>query len=244
MPETLIMGTMPVMTAYYQPAWYGASPPAAATTTTAQPASPTASASDLQVLIASIPTAHDGQVITADYHNALRLALVAIANRMGLGPVSEEITVTVAPRFASAAGIAASSAWALDYGVATSGTATAGAVKGWVEIDLPDGARIKKMVAFATKTGSGTLTIRLVRQKVTDATEAPVLAQIAVPVNADLTKGVEANVTLPGIGAGVTAIEEFRMVDTRQNKYLITAEIDNVTGTTAKITGVQIVLGR
>src|SRR5918993_1131317 len=94
----------------YQPIAYAsgtaAKLPAATATAVAPapaPASPAASASDLQILIGSIPTAHDGQVITADYHNALRLALVAIANRMGLGPVSDEITVTVAPMLRPAA---------------------------------------------------------------------------------------------------------------------------------------------
>ena len=53
--------------------------------------------SDLQVLIASIPIAQDGQVISAEYHNGLRAALIAMANRLGLGTISEEITVTNAP---------------------------------------------------------------------------------------------------------------------------------------------------
>src|SRR5262245_28268756 len=50
-----------------------APPPAAAAPTPSAPAaSPSSSASDLQVLIASIPIAQDGQVISAEYHNNLR----------------------------------------------------------------------------------------------------------------------------------------------------------------------------
>lgn len=237
-----------VSSLYYQPMSYVGGVATAAPTVVAQPtapASPAASASDLQILIASIPTAHDGQVITADYHNALRLALVAIANRMGLGPVSDEITVTVAPAFDAGS---SSTAWTAEYGLAVQGGATSGAIKGWAEADLPDGARIKKVIAYATATtvtGDGTLKVRLLRQKITDSTVQVVLAEVVVPAAADLTKGVEADVTLPGTGAGVTAIEEFRVVDNRQHKYLLTAEISDVTKVTgAKITAIQIILGR
>jgi hypothetical protein len=232
----------------YQPISYfggiATAPAPAAAAPPAAPAGPAASASDLQILISSIPTAHDGQVITADYHNALRLALVAIANRMGLGPVSDEITVTVAPTLRPAA---SGGAWANDYGTAVQGAATAGAMKGWIEADLPDGARIKKVIAYASGTvdTGGKLTIRLRRQKITDSSTSPVLAEVVIPTGADLAKGVEADVTLPGTGAGVTAVEEFRVVDNRQHKYLVTAEIDDVTKVhNATITAIQIILGR
>src|SRR5439155_9136904 len=79
------------------------------------PASPTANASDLQVMISAIPIAQDGHIITADYHNALRLALVAISNRMGIGPVTEEITGLNAPCLFPVTGVAP---WNHDYGIA------------------------------------------------------------------------------------------------------------------------------
>jgi hypothetical protein len=196
----------------------------------AQPASPTASASDLQILIASIRPAQDGQVISAEDHNALRSALVAIANRLGLGTVTEETTVTVSPEFLplTAANV---TGWALEYGVATKPGANTGAVKGWLEVEFPEGARIKKMVAYATAalTGSGSLAIRLIRQQITNAGNMSVLAEILVPNGTDISKGAEADVTLPGTGAGVTAIEEFRIVNNREHKYLLTAEIGDAT---------------
>ena len=248
---TLLRETSPLYKAYTggsstPPAQ--AAPPAPAA---AAPASPTASASDLQILLASIRPAQDGEVITAEDHNALRSAMVAIANRLGLGPVSDEVTVTIVPQLREGSDGAASTVpvlpWAQDYGVAVKPTnSTAGTlVKGWMEADLPEGARIKKIVAYATMTGSGTLKVRLIRQKVTDPAVRSVLAEMTVPPAADMSKGVEADVTLPGTGSGFTAIEEFRVVNNREQKYLLTAEItDAATVTAAKIACVQIVCGQ
>lgn len=214
---------------------------------TAQPASPTASASDLQILIASIRPAQDGQVITAEDHNALRSALVAIANRLGLGAVSEETSITVVPQFFGTTEASVAS-WAHDYGAASRpSTVTGGAVKGWLEVEFPEGARIKKMVAYATATttGTGKLTLRLLRQQITNASNVSPLIEAVVPTGTDISKGVEADVTLPGTGAGVTAIEEFRLVNNREHKYLLTAEINDVTQVSAaRITAVQFVCGR
>ena len=121
-----------------------------------QPASPTASASDLQVMIAAIPIASDGHVITSEYHNALRLALVAIANRLGLGVISEEITITASPNMRDHGAVRG---WEQDYGLARKpadvvGTNNVTSVHGWMELELPDGARIKRMVVFGRNASS------------------------------------------------------------------------------------------
>jgi hypothetical protein len=207
------------------------------------PPSPTANASDLQVMISAIPTAQDGQVITADFHNALRLALVAIANQLGIGPVSDEITVTNAPRLSPMAGAVA---WDHDVGlVRKPQVVPAGNVRGWMEVELPHGARIKKMVVFGTTSGTGTLKIRLRRQQVTDPTVFADLIVIEIPDGFDVTKGAEGDVTLPGTGASSVAIESFRLVDNRQQKYLLTAELDGVdANTTAQFHCMQIVCGQ
>jgi len=210
-----------------------------------QPASPTASASSLQILISTIRPAQDGDVITADDYNALRNALVAIANRLGVGPVSDEIAVTVSPQFHPAAG--ATHEWASDYGVANKPSQATGSVKGWVEVEFPEGARIKKMVGFATATftGQGSLILRVIRQQIINAGNMSVLAELSVPTGNDISKGIEADVTLPGTGAGVTAIEEFRIVKNREFKYLLTAEINDLAlVTAAKVAAVQIVCGQ
>ena len=208
-----------------------------------RPASPTATASDLQILISSVPIAQDGHVITADFHNALRLALVAIANHLGVGPVAEEITITNAPRLSPVSG---SAPWEHDYGLARKPTgAASGNVRGWMEVELPDGARIKKMMVFGTTNGVGTLKLKLKRQKITDPAIVTDLIVIDIPDGADPARGTEGDVTVPGTGAGAVAIEEYRIVNNREQKYLLTAELDGInTDTTAQFHSVQIVCGR
>lgn len=215
-------------------------PPAAAPAP-AGPASPTASASDLQVMIASIPIAQDGQVISAEYHNGLRAALIAMANRLGLGTISEEITVTNAPRFFKVDG---QGEWKADVGQVKKASADTGALRGWMELDLPDGARIKKMVVYAANDSAGTMRVELRRQKMTDPASIADLISIDV-ANNDATTGKEGDVTLPGSGMGAAAIEETRAVNNREYKYLLVAELDaGVSGKEARLTGVQVLLGK
>jgi hypothetical protein len=227
---------------YYGGVGGGAAPsaPAPAPAAPAAPAGPTASASDLQVMMAAIPTAFDGQVITADHHNALREALIAMANRLGLGVISEEITITNAPRFIAMTG---GSAWDEDAGIVKKASATTGALRGWMEFDLPDGARIKKMAVFASNDAAGAMRVKLRRQKVTDSTTADL---ISIDITGtDAAHGVEGDVTLPGLSLGAAAIEETRLVNNREFKYLLVAELDTgVAGKEAKITAVQVVCGK
>jgi hypothetical protein len=205
------------------------------------PASPTASASDLQVMIASIPVAQDGHVITSDYHNALRLALVAIANRLGLGTIAEEITITNAPILTFDGAVRG---WEQNYGTVRKPTDAEGNVHGWMELELPDGARIKRMVVYGAKTGSGTLTVQLRRQSITNPATSARLIEFTIG-DADPAHGVDGDVTLPGTGAGAAAIEEFRIVNNREHKYLFVAELnDSVAATVAALNAVQVVCGR
>jgi hypothetical protein len=218
------------------------------TPTPGAPASPTATASDLQILIASIPIAQEGHVISSEYHNAIRNALVAIANRLGLGPVSEEITITKAPQFMPLAGQAE---WEHLYGIVQKPPGVnAGNVQGWMQLELPDGARIKRMVVFASKDPAAPATplrIALRRQRMVDTGTNPELIRIEVVGEEGLSRGIEGDVTLPGSGAGAGAIEEFRIVNNREHRYLLTAELINITEnpqTVAVIAGIQIVCGR
>ena len=210
------------------------------------PASPTANASDLQVMISAIPIAQDGHIITADYHNALRLALVAIANRMGIGPVSEEITVSNAPRLFPVTGMAP---WNHEYGIVKRPSIlqpeSATIVGGWMELELPDGARIKKMWVYGTATGGGdgALTVKLKRQRIINPTPVIDLVVIKVPDGNDASKGVEGDVTGGDTGVGQLGIEELRIVNNREQKYLLAVEL-KVEATVGQLNAVQIVLGQ
>ncbi len=58
-----------------------------------------APATRLQVLLAAIPRAEDGHIITAEYHNALRSALLAIADQFNIGLADLSFARTFAPAF-------------------------------------------------------------------------------------------------------------------------------------------------
>jgi hypothetical protein len=205
------------------------------------PASPTASATDLQVLVASIPVAQEGHVITSEYHNALRNALVSIVNRMGLGTVSEEVTISNAPVLIHHDSVRG---WEQGYGVARKPGDFSGNVHGWMEMELPDGARIRRMLVFGDKTGPGTLRVRLRRQQITNPALDATLIEVTIG-DVDPAQGVEGDVTLPGTGAGAAAIEEFRIVNNREHKYLFIAELDGANNeTTAQVNAIQIVCSR
>ena len=123
-----------------------------------------------------------------------------------------------------------------------------------MELELPDGARIKRMVVFgrnASSTSSTTtsvLRVQLRRQSITNPATSQTLIELTIG-DADLTRGVDSEVTLPGLGAGTATIEEFRIVNNREHKYLFIAELDSIdANTTAQINanpgGVRPVIGR
>ena len=212
---------------------------------------PIAAAPDLQIMLSAIQVAQDEHVITGDFHNALRLALVAIANRFGMGLEGGDVTITNAARLSPASPVTLapqSSPWDHEYGFVKKPNlppTIPGNVRGWMELELPHGARIKKMLVFGTTKGAGTLRVKLKRQKVTDPAVAIDLIVIEIPDGADPTKGIEGDVTVPAAGAGAVAIEEFRIVNNREQKYLLAVELEgsNV-DTTAQFRSVQVVCGR
>jgi len=214
----------------------------ATTSAASQLGSTTETTSALQVMIADIPIARDGDIITADYPNALRGALVAVADRLGVGPVDEDITITNAPRLSPFAGM---TEWDHDVGLVRRPAAIATGVRGWMEVDLPHGSRIKRMVVFATN-GTGAMRVRLIRQKITNPTVVNDLIVINVPNNADITKGIEGDVTASSFttSASAVAIEEARLVNNREQQYLVAVEQD---GTNAdkpgQLNAIQIVCG-
>lgn len=231
---------------YYGGVGGGSSTPTPTPTPTpapAAPASPTSSVTDLQVMIAAIPIAQDGQVISAEYHNALRAALIAMANRLGLGTISDEITITNAPHFTKVDGTGLNE-WKAEAGIAKKLSADTGIFRGWMELDLPDGARIKKMAVFAANDSAGTMRVKLRRQSVSNSTASDLLVSIDV-TNNDETLPKQGDVTLPETTLSAAAIEETRIVDNRKYKYLFIAELDNgVSAHEAKILAVQIICGK
>jgi hypothetical protein len=125
--------------------------------------------------------------------------------------VTQEITVSNAPRLFPVAGMAP---WDHEYGIVKkpaelvpTGATT---VAGWMELELPDGARIKKMSVFGTVTGGGdgALTIKLKRQRIINPSSPVDLIAIKVPDGNDATKGLDGDVTGGDTGIGPNGIEE------------------------------------
>jgi hypothetical protein len=214
-------------------------PTASAPPPPAASATPSSTASDLQVLIASIPIAQDGQVISAEYHNSVRNAFMALANRLGLGAISEEIHITNAPQLTKVEG---QGEWLQELGQARKATAATGALRGWMELDLPDGARIKKMNVFAGNNAAGTMRLKLRRQSVsTSAGDDLIVINVT---NNDAATVKDGDVTIPDSTLGAAAIEESRIVNNTKYKYLFVAELDSGVAGDARILTMQVVLGK
>lgn len=212
--------------------------PAPTPAPTPTPTTAATSTSDLQILISNVPVAQEGHVISSDYHNSLRQALLAMASQMGIGPVLLETKFTTTARLLSRTG---KTAWDLDYGVAKTpaGAAADATVSGWLEVDLPDGARIKSMTVFAKKIGAGgKLEVKLRRQSTTNPTTAADLITVTIAESADV-KASSSEISIPGLGPA--ALEEFAIVDNGLQNYLITAEFTVAANVTAEINAIQIV---
>ena len=217
----------------------GGGPPAPTPTPT-QPASATASATDLQILMAQIPTADDGDVIRSEHFNLMRAALFEIAGRLGVGPVQTTMTVSVVPALLPQQ---ANPAWTLDQG---SASGTGQNVRGWMEVELPDGSRIQEMKAFGKHTGvTNQFFAYLRRRKITDPAGVDELIKLQIPVGTNAATGESAQLKVPA--STPDELDEFRKVDNRTYNYVLVAEANlaaaagNTAADTASLNAVQIV---
>lgn len=204
------------------------------TPTAPQPASPTASATDLQVLMSQIPTAEDGDVIRSDHFNLMRAALFEIAGRLGVGPVQTDMVSSIVPAFFKQTG---GLEWVPEYGVAKA--STAGDVKGWMEVELPDGARLQQMQVFAKRTGAGAFNVVLKRKNITDPSDTVDL--ITVPITSSTVEKVGESSLVKVAVSDPTALEDYKQVDNRTYNYLLVAEATLAGNDTAQVNAVQIV---
>jgi hypothetical protein len=115
----------------------------------------------LQILISSIPIAHPGNIITSEYHNALRDAVRALASRIGLSvnPTAEFTILTFAPNFLPVKSTnpdAPKLGWTVTLeraGVPEIGNEDLKkTVSGGFVVQLPDGATIHQMIVRGERT--------------------------------------------------------------------------------------------
>jgi hypothetical protein len=136
----------------------------------------------IQLLLNKIPIAHEGHIITSEYHNTVRDALLAIASRLGLTvkPVSDLEVLNFTPNFQPPAASEPNSfIWISNFNKAVlpqlpgAGAAPVPlTVKGVLPVQLPEGAVIDSMIVRAARTiadkdkpNPKSFKIRLSRQK-------------------------------------------------------------------------------
>ena len=116
---------------------------------------------EIQLLLNAIPIANDGQVIYSEYHNSLRKALIAIANRLGLTiePAAQLAILNFAPNFLPISTHPEDDpAWEVTLNKAAIPLNIAGAnvnVRGGFVVQMPDGADIQSMIVRGKRVDDG-----------------------------------------------------------------------------------------
>lgn len=180
-------------------------------------------ATNLQTLINNIPTAEEGHIISRNYHNSLREAVMELAQQVGTGtgPEQTDTSVTYAPVFLPITdGGARSPEWVLSLGVSSRPPNTNSA-KGWLALQLPDDATIKSMTITGQRSGTVlSCQVRLMRQTIADATTVPMII-----VNLKNVSGQPFKATGEVAGASLPIIQDFRTVNNDKYQYLVLAEL-------------------
>jgi hypothetical protein len=235
---------------FFQPQPPLPAPPAPA----AAPAPATGPSVNLQALLASIPIASDGQVITADHHNSLRAAVIGIANQLGVGLQTATTTYTFAPAFIQTGVASSPPNWSVVNFAAS--RPAGGSADGWLPVQLPNGQRIQSMMVTGRRGGATPPTlfeVHLFRQLFTAAaTDAPTLL-IKVSLESassqfQVSAGVVPAAAPTGSGLSLitaAAAEEQKLIDTSIYKYFVQAVLTApATDSTAEIDAIQIVCGQ
>jgi hypothetical protein len=205
-------------------------------TPTETPTSPTASATDLQVLMASIPAAEDGDVIRSEHFNLMRQAMFELASRLGVGTLKTDLVETVIPAFRK---IGSEPEWAGDPGAAKAevGAGSPVTFRGWMEVELVDGGRIGEMKVFGTAGNPATVTLR--RRKITNTTEEVDLIKVTLKPETKPEQGESAPLSVSI--SDPAALEGFRVIDNRSYTYFLVAESTVEAGKNVRLTAIQVV---
>lgn len=231
-------------------------PPTLATTPTPSPTPATTAAgpsANLQALLAAIPIAVDGQVIAADFHNALRAALITLAGEMGMGLTAPTTTFTFMPAFLQS-GILQQN-WTFDHFAATTAITNTNP-DGWLPVQLPDGQRIQSMTVSGKRIGGTApknFQVKLLRQLTTGpGSEAPtVLITVALEASAG-SFSVSGSVIAAAAPASAAvslitqaAAEEQKLIDTTNYKYFVQATATTVdSASSCEIDAIQITVSQ
>ncbi len=178
----------------------------------------------LQALINAIPDAQDGNVITSNYHNTIKRALLAIATQMGAAATgSQTVTLTVQPSFAAIAGGA--TPWVL--GIGSAGDAGPPSTSGFIPLNFPDGAVVQTMTVIGAKTNAapkGFVNLLIVP---IGGSAGTTLIQVDLST-AGNPFSLTGTPNVPGLTA--SALVSMQTVQNSQFKYVIEAQVFSTTG--------------
>jgi hypothetical protein len=171
---------------------------------------------DVNQLGQAIPVAEDGNVITSDYHNSLRDAILLLASQSG-GPVSADAAYTYPPIFLPITdGGERAPEWVLALGIASRPLADNSA-RGWFPVQLPAGARIRTLTVTGNRSGKVLgCTVKLMQFTVADATTTPLITVPLKDVAGQFSQSRDFSAALAS---------ELQTVDNRLYQYLIVAEL-------------------
>jgi hypothetical protein len=199
---------------WYQPYAAGGATGATGVGTPSPSNPPAPSTSLIQLLLSIIPVATEGHVITSEYHNSLRAALLAIAGAIGVtpgGPAGpQDVTVTLLPAFFP--GIVAP--WLTILGVAGLPQGQPSA-QGWLPVLLPDHVIVKSMTVFGKKQGTPSqFTVALERQGI-------IAGNFEDMISINLTNSPE-DYNVTKAFQGTAGLNE---IDNKKYKYMIDAAV-------------------
>jgi hypothetical protein len=209
-----------------------------------EPVTPPPAPSQVELALATIPRAIDGDVITAEHHNALREAVRVIAAFLGGESLARIVTVSLAPAL-----VAQGSArqWKLESGRAVQ--PAKGVTKGWMPAALPDGSGVERVDAFGVRAKTaGSFFVELARREIRGAAgEAPeALCRVdlhEVGESGTSPRPVSASAEV-GDGVSASAVESLRTVDNSRYTYLLSAELNASTASKAELHAIEVVCSK
>lgn len=214
--EVDISNNFELLESFFNPGVTGVS--GGGTTTPSSPPAP--STSIVQLLLSIIPVASPGHVITSEYHNSLRAALLAIAGTLGVAPGGSagphDVTVTLAPIFSHAV----FDPWSIGMGVAAV-PANQVNTQGWLPVELPDGALVKSMTVIGHREGAtlSTFSVVLERQEITGG-----------PYEELITTNLASSAQFYNVTKNFQGDAGLNQIDNKKYKYLISALVTRSAG--------------
>jgi hypothetical protein len=195
------------------------------TTVASGGAPPAGLSSDLTRLLGDIPLAHDGEVVTADYPNKMRAAILGLGGLLGQGGLNQAVVQTLAPALLAVEPLNGFSKWQVNPMRAVANALS----EGWLPLELPDGALIQSITAINERASNAdSLTVRLDRYALTAPT-----AQLITLAELDKQGGdgtVQTDTAPFSVTqfTGQSAITDLQRVDNSSYRYVIYAKAQGV----------------